>query len=193
MPARFLPGSTVYAKDGRSYVVEDYDDGIVYCTASNGVETEFPEDKLLTQAEWEARAHPGVQHDVSYLRIKQSRHYLSQGEKFDTASADRVLQKADRLSPGIIDFTAFSVAERVLLEHREEGLVEKLSVRKCRDVFDAASSPIRARLLAELLGARADALVNAGGVGDNLLKAMIDKGLEPLSAAYDEFQDRPRH
>ena len=45
--------------------------------------------------------------------------------------------------------------------------------------------------MAELLGARADALVSAGGIGDNVLKAMIAKGLESQAEAFEDFQDRP--
>ncbi len=190
MHTRFSRGSTAYAKDGRSYIVEEVADGIVYCTTASGAETEFPEGKLMNAAEWEAKTKVGLQREVSYLQLKQSRHFLPAGET-SAAAADRVLMKAERLSPGILDFAAFTVAVRILAERKEEGLVERLSIRKCRELFDAAPSSVRARLLADLLGARADALVSAGGLGENLLKAMVAKGLEPLQAAYEAFQDRP--
>lgn len=191
MRTHFPPGSTVYAKDGRSYLVEDVADGIVYCTTSSGAETEFPESLLLSEAEWAAKTKVGLQREVSYVRMKQSRHFLPAGEKLDAAAADRLLVKAERLSPSILDFTAFTVATRILAERKEEELVKQLSIRKCREMFDAAPPAVRARLLAELLGARPDALVSAGGMGENLLKAMFAKGLAPLQAEYDAFQDRP--
>jgi hypothetical protein len=191
MHIRFPRGSTVYAKDGRSYIVEEVADGIVYCTTSSGAETEFPESKLMNEAEWEAKTKVGLHREVSYVRLKQSPHFLPAGEKSDEAAADRLLAKADRLSPGILDFAAFSAAARILTERKEEDLVKQLSVRKCRELFDAAPPSVRARLLAHLLGARADALVSAGGLGENLLKAMVAKGLEPLQADYEAFQDRP--
>jgi hypothetical protein len=191
MPTRFPVGSTAYAKDGRSYVVEEVADGIVYCTTSNGAETEFPESQLTSEAEWAAKTKVGLQREVSYVRLKQSRQFLPAGAALDAAAADRLLVKAERLSPGILDFAAFTVAAHILAEHREADLVERLSIRKCREVFDAAPPAVRARLLADLLGARPDALVSAVGLGENLLKAMVAKGLEPLQAAYDAFQDRP--
>jgi len=191
MSTRFSPGSTVYAKDGRSYVVEDVADGIVYCTTSSGAETEFPESLLLSEAEWAAKTKVGLQREVSYIRLKQSRHFLPAGEKLDAAAVDRLLAKAERLSPSILDFAAFTAARRFLAEHKEEDLAPRLSIRKCREIFDAALPAVRARLLAELLGARPDALVSAVGLGENLLKAMFAKGLEPLQAEYDAFQDRP--
>lgn len=191
MGTRFLPGSTVYAKDGRSYVVEDVDGGIVYCVTSSGAETEFPETQLMSEAEWAAKTKVGLQREVSYGRLKQSRHFLPNGEKLDAAAVERLLAKAEHFSPGILDFAAFTAATRALSEHKEENLVERLSIRKCREVFDAAPPTVRARLLAALLGARADALVSAGGLGENLLKAMVAKGLEPLQAEYDAFQNRP--
>ena len=192
MANRFPRGSTVYAKDGRSYIVDEVADGIVYCTADNDAESEFPEGALVTEAEWATQSKPGLKREISYDRIKQARHYIPAGEKLDAAAADQMLTKADRLSPGILDFAALSVAERVLAEHREEGLTSQLSVRKCRDVFNAAPPAVRARLLAELLGARPDALVSGARLGENLLKAMIVKGLEPLQDDYEAFQDRPR-
>jgi hypothetical protein len=192
MGSRFPRGSTVYAKDGRSYIVEDVADGIVYCTTSSGAETEFPESLLKTEAEWAAGPRGLVKREVPYARIKQARHFLPAGDKLDAAASERMLAKADRLSLGILDFAAIMVATRILAEHKEDDLAPQLSVRKCRAIFDAAPSAVRARLLAELLGARPDALVSAGGLGDNLLKAMIAKGLETHAIAYDAFQDRPR-
>ena len=59
MRTRFPRGSTAYAKDGRSYIVEEVSDGIVYCTTPSGAETEFPESKLMSQTEWEAKAKVG--------------------------------------------------------------------------------------------------------------------------------------
>lgn len=191
MRTRFPRGSIVYAKDGRRYVVEAVDDGIVYCTTSSGAETEFPESQLASEAEWASNAKPGLQREVSYVRLKQSRHFLPAGEKLDAAAASRLLVKADLLSPGILDFAAFTTAAHILAERNETDLVERLSVRKCREVFDAAPPAVRVRLLAGLLGARADALVSAGGLGENLLKAMFAKGLEPLQAEYEAFMDRP--
>lgn len=191
MCTRFPLGSTVYAKDGRSYVVEDVADGIVYCTTSSGAETEFPESLLLSEAEWASKTKVGLQREVSYVRLKQSRHFLPAGEKLDAAAAERLLAKAERLSPSILDFAAFTVATRILAERKEEDLAPRLSIRKCREAFDAAPPAVRARLLADLLGARPDALVSAVGLGENLLKAMFAKGLEPLQAKYDAFQDLP--
>ncbi len=191
MRTRFPRGSTVYAKDGRSYIVEDVDGGIVYCTTSTGAETEFPESKLMSEAEWAAKTKVGLQREVSYVRLMQSRHFLPAGEKLDAAAADRLLVRAERLSPGILDFAAFTVAKRVLAEQKQEAAVEQLAIRKCRELFDAAPPVVRARLLADLLGARVDALVSAGGLGENLLKAMVAKGLEPWQADYEAFQDRP--
>lgn len=191
MGTRFLLGSTVYAKDGRSYVVEEVDEGIVYCVTSSGAETEFPESQLMSEEEWVSKTKVGLQREVSYGRLKQSRHFLPVGEKFDAPAADRLLVKAERLSPSILDFTAFTVATRILAEQKEKDLIERLSIRKCREMFDAAPPTVRARLLADLLGAHADVLVSASGLGESLLKAMVAKGLEPLQAEYDAFQDRP--
>jgi len=192
MPNRFPRGSTVYAKDGRSYVVEEVADGIVYCTAANDAETEFPESTLMTEDEWKGQTRAGVRREISYDRIRQARHFIPTGEKLDAAASEQMLTKADKLSPGLLDFAALSVAERILGEHKEDHLISQLSVRKCREVFNAAPPAVRARLLAELLGARPDALVSGARLGENLLKAMIVKGLEPLQDDYEAFQDRPR-
>lgn len=192
MNSRFPRGSTVYAKDGRSYIVEEVVDGIVYCTTSGGAETEFPEDLLTTKIERAAGPHGQAKREVPYARIKQARHFLPAGEKLDAAASERMLDKADRLSPGLLDFAAVTVAARILGEHKEDDLIPQLSVRKCREIFDAAPPAVRARLFADLLGTRLDALVSAGGLGDNLLRAMIAKGMEMHAAAYDAFQDSPR-
>ena len=52
MAAKFRPGATAYAANGRAYVVDDVADGIAYCSLPSGAESEFPEAALLT--------HPAV-------------------------------------------------------------------------------------------------------------------------------------
>lgn len=190
MPSRFAPGATVYTKDGRSYVVDEVADGVVYCTAPGGGETEFSESALLTEAEWEQKS--GGRRDLFYTRLKQARPYASHSGKQDAATSERLLTKIEHLSPGILDFTAFTVASRVMAEAGDQALVSGLSIAKCREVFDAAKPEVRVSLLAALLGMQTDALVDAGRLGDNLARALIEKGLAPHHDAYEAFLDRPR-
>jgi len=188
MPPRFPEGSTAYDKDGRAYTVEEVDGGMVYCTASNGVETEFPESALLNEAEWAARSDG--RRDDAYVRIKQSRAYLAPASGISKDAADQMLARADNLFPGLLDFIAVSVAEKVLADSHDENLAAQLSIKKCRAIYDEVKPEARAAVMAGVLGAAPDKLVQAAGVGDNLLRAMIEKGLD--AAAFDEFQDRPR-
>ncbi len=200
MPGRFPRGSIAYAKDGRKYYVEEVADGTVYCVTDSGAESEFPESTLMNEVEWAAKSGKPLgggaatlKRDVDYSRIQKSRHFLPAGEKLDASASEKMLAKADRVYGGILDFAAFVVATRVLDEHKERELIPHLSVRKARDIFNRAPPAVRARLLADILGARPDALVSAGGLGDNLIKAMIAKGLEERRVEYDDFQDRPRN
>ncbi len=190
MTSRFPPGSIVYARDGRSYTVEVVDGGTVYCTASNGVETEFPGHSLLSESEWAAQSDG--RRDVSYSRLKQARVYAASGEKLDRGAAEDLLAKTERLSPSLLDFTAFTVAEQILTENGDYDLVSGLSIIKARQIFDEAKPEIRARLLASILGTRADTLSSAVKLGDNLLRAMLDKGLEAHTVSFEDFLDRPR-
>jgi len=190
MASKFHRGAVAYAKDGRAYTVEEVEGGTVYCTAPGGAETEFPEAALMTAAEWEARS--AGKRDLVYQRLRQARPFVVPDAKLDPAAAEQVLQRFERLSPSILDFTAFTAATRVLAEAGEGDLAAGLSIVKCRAVFDAASPEIRASLLARLLGAAPDALVGAAKLGDNLLRAMLDKGLEAQAQDYEDFQDRPR-
>jgi hypothetical protein len=190
MASRFAPGAKVYTTDGRSYVVEDVDDGIVYCTTAGGAETEFPESALLTETEWTARS--GGRRDLFYTRLKQARPYSAPAEKHEQATLERLLAKIDRLSPGLLDFVAFITAERVMTENGDQALVSSLSIPKCRAVFDAATPGARVNLVAGTLGMAPGALVDAGRLGDNLMRALIEKGLAVHADAFETFCDRPR-
>lgn len=194
MVSRFSPGATVYGKDGRSYTVEAVDAGTVYCTATNGAETEFPEATLFTEGEWAERAAQSRhgKREVPYPRLKQSRHYASTSAKINRLAAEQLLSRVSRLMPSLLDFVAFTVAGDILAETHDDDLIEHLSIIKCRQVFDAASPEVRASLVARVLEAQPEALVSAAGLGDNLVLAMVTKGLEPLNQAYEDFQDRPR-
>ncbi|MCA0200588.1 MAG: hypothetical protein LCH56_07065 [Proteobacteria bacterium] len=194
MVSRFSPGATVYGKDGRSYTVEAVDGGTVYCTASNGAETEFPEATLFTEAEWAERAAQSKhgKREVPYPRLKQSRHYASTAAKVTAAASEQLLSRVGRLMPSLLDFVAFAIASDILTETHDDDLIEHLSIVKCRQIFDGAPLQVRAALVARVLAAQPEALVSAAGLGDNLVQAMVTKGLEPLEQAYEDFQDRPR-
>jgi hypothetical protein len=112
--------------------------------------------------------------------------------KVDKAGADLVLAKIERLMPGILDFTAFTIASRILAETGDERLEAELSIAKCREIFDAAKSEIRAGLLASVLGMQPDVLAGAGRLGDNLMRALLTKGMADRAAAFEAFGDRRR-
>lgn len=190
MASRFTPGATVYTTDGRSYIVEDVEDGVVYCKTSGGAETEFAESSLLTEAEWAAKT--GGRRDLFYARLRQARAYSVAAGKQDRATSEKLLVRIDRLAPGLLDFTAFSVAERVATESGDQALAATLSIPKCREVFDAATPDARLGLVAGMLGMTTDALADAGRLGENLMRALIEKGLAAKAGAFEAFCDRPR-
>lgn len=190
MPAKFRRGAVAYTENGRCYTVETVEDGTVYCTSDNGAETEFSETALLTEAEWTALSEK--RGGNVYQRIKQSRVFTVASGKLDHGAASTVLGRIEKLNPGILDFTAFSGAYRAAADAGESAAAATLSISKCRAVFDEATPEVRASLLAALLGMPADVLVNASRMGDNLLRALIEKGMAAQADAFDEFCDRPR-
>jgi len=190
MPGKFPRGGIAYTQNGRRYTVEDVADGTAYCIGDNGAETEFAESALFTEAEWAARNEKRAGN--VYDRIKRSRLYAAPAAKLDRAAATIVLTRVDKLSPGILDFAAFTVAGRILAEAGEAHLADGLSISKCRAVFDAASPETRTSLLASLLATPPDVLLNAARLGDNLMRALIEKGMAAQAQAFDAFCDRPR-
>lgn len=177
-----------YAKDGRRYVVDEVAGGIAYCTAPGGVETEFAESQLMTEAEWIARS--GNRRDVVYGKIKQARAYAPYKGTLERAASEHFLQKAEQLFPGLLDFVAFQVASRALDESGDRALIPDLSIIKCRELFEGATPQTRATLLAGLVGAVPEKIVGGARLGDNLTRAMIEKGLNV--AAFDTFGSRRR-
>lgn len=190
MPGKFPRGSVAYTQNGRRYIVEEVADGIAYCVGDNGAETEFAESALLTEAEWAARNEKRAGN--VYDRIKRSRLYAAPAAKLDRTAATTVLARVDKLSPGILDFAAFTVAGRILAEAGEAHLADGLSISKCRAVFDTAAPETRANLLASLLATPPDVLLGAARLGDNLMRALIAKGMAAQADAFDAFCDRPR-
>jgi hypothetical protein len=187
MASRFPPGAAVYTKDGRRYVVDEVADGLVYCTAPGGAETEFPESQLMNEAEWAGRTDG--RRDALYGRLKQSRAYAP-AKGLDRAAAERTLAKVGQLFPGILDFVAFTVASRVLTESGDQAFIPELSIVKCRALFDDAPPETRITLLAAQVGTPPGTLIGAVGLGENMARAMIDKGLD--AAAFEAFGSRRR-
>lgn len=190
MASKFRRGAIAYAPNGRSYIVDEVEDGVVYCSSANGAETEFSEASLLTEAEWATRSDNKI--GLLYARLRQSRLYAAAPAKVDRAAADLMLAKIERLMPGILDFTAFTIAARILAEAGDAQLEAQLSITKCREIFDAAKAEVRAGLLASILGMQPDVLVGAGKLGDNLMRALIAKGMADRAAAFESFSDRRR-
>jgi hypothetical protein len=190
MPSRFKAGDAAYSKDGNRYVVDAVDGSTVYCTSSNGAEADFSEASLLTAAEWSVRGDG--RRDASLTRLKQARVYTASGDAVDRNAAEQLLVKIERVRPSLLDFVAFSVAQKVLIENGDQDLAEDFSIVKARALFDGAKPEIRARMLANMLGAPVATLASGAGLGDNLLRAMVDKGMAPHDAAFEDFLDRPR-
>ena len=80
----------------------------------------------------------------------------------------------------------------ILTETGDDGLIAKLSIAKCRDIFEGAKPETRASLLAFLLGTQPDVLIGAGRLGDNLMRAMIEKGMASHADAFATFGSRRR-
>ena len=190
MASKFRRGVIVYAANGKSYVVEEVAGGVVYCSADNGVETEFAESSLLTEAEWTARS--GGKAGLVYARLRQSPLYVKPPPKVDRASAELVLAKIERLMPGMLDFAAFTIAARILADWDDAKLEAELSIAKCREIFEAAKPEVRAGLLATILGMQPDVLTGAGKLGDNLMRALIAKGLGDRTTSFESFANRRR-
>jgi hypothetical protein len=188
MTVRFPPGAVAYAKDGRRYIVDEVAGGTAYCTAPGGAETEFPESQLMTEAEWAARS--GGRRDMIYAKLKQARAYAVYNGPLDRGDCEHFLAKADRLYPGLLDFASFTAASRILSESGDQALVPELSIVKCREVFDGAQPQARAAILAGIVGAAPDKIVGGARLGDNLTRAMIEKGLN--AAAFETFCSRRR-
>ncbi|MGH7034223.1 MAG: hypothetical protein ACREFL_10880 [Stellaceae bacterium] len=190
MASKFRRGATVYAANGRSYVVAEVDEGVVYCSTAGGAETEFAEANLLTEAEWTARSDNKA--GLIYARLRQARAYAAPPPKLDRLGAEQVLAKIERLMPGMLDYAAFTIAARILADSGDAALAGGLSIVKCREVFEAARPELRASLVASLLATPPEALIGAGRLGDNLMRAMLDKGMAGQEADFEAFGDRRR-
>ena len=190
MASKFRRGAIVYTSNGRSYVVDEVTDGVVYCSADSGAETEFSESSLLTEAEWNARS--GRKIGLTYSRLRHSPRYGKAPAKVDRAGAETVLAKIERLMPGILDFTAFTIATDILADDGDQNLEAELSIAKCRAVWETATPQARASLLAAILATPADVLLNAARLGDNLMRALVEKGMAARATEFEEFCDRPR-
>jgi hypothetical protein len=190
MTSRFIPGATAYTKDGRSYIVDEVQDGTVYCRTTSGAETEFAEADLTSESEWAQRSDG--RRDLFYTRLKQAPVYTTAAGKHDRAVSEKVLAKITGVSPSLLDFAAFTVASKVMVDNGDKALIPGLSINKCREIFDSARPEVRVSLVANLLGMQVGGLVDAGRLGDNLMRALIEKGLADNAEAFEEFCDRPR-
>jgi len=188
LATRFAAGAVAYGKDGKRYTVDEAVHGLVYCHSDNGAEVEFSDEQLTTAAEWSGRG--GIALAQLYERMKHTEVYARPKGELDKVGSELLLKKAASLFPGMLDFAAFETAKRALADISCERFLDDLSIIKCRAVFDAAAPETRATLLANLVGASPERLVSAARIGDNLTRAMIEKGLN--TASFEAFGSRRR-
>jgi hypothetical protein len=186
MVERFAVGGVAYAKDGRKYRVDDIEGGIVYCSSSSGAETEFTEAQLLSEAEWTALSTRDG--DRVYGRLKLSDAYTGAGVRLDKGAGERVLAALGRLMPEVPNFAAYRAAVDFLQQSGEGDVVASLSIAKCRAVFDAAPLEIRIALVARTLGVPPKTLIDAGQIGDNLMRAILAKAAEGQQESLAQFR-----
>jgi hypothetical protein len=188
MAERFQRGGVAYAKDGRKYRIDDIEDGIIYCSSAAGAETEFAADQLLNQAEWDARGKS--ERDKIYSRLKLSDAYAKPGPRLDKGAGEKVLAAIGRLMPALLDFAAYRIAVDFLQQAGEPDHVAGLSIVKCRTVFDSATLDVRIGLLARILGVAPKTLIDAAQIGDNLMRAILSKGMAAYEESLTEFRAR---
>lgn len=190
MVERFSAGAVVYAKDGRRYVVDDLADGVVYCSSDSGAEVEFSEGQLVSEAEWSSQFDD--RREKLYAKLKQSKPFTLATGRYDRTAAEAMVKKIGNLLPGILDFAAVTASNKILDQAGGREIGVELSTAKCRDIFDAATPEVRLSLLAQVLNVEPDKLLSAARLGDNLLRALIDKGMEASAAAFEAFGDMKR-
>jgi hypothetical protein len=183
---RFRRGAAAYGKDGSRYEVEDVEDGTVYCRSSNGAETDFPAEQLMTEAEWSARSD-GRREKV-YTKLSASRLFTTAAAGLNAAASAATVAKVARLVPGILDYAAVKAAGAILTETGDGDLASGLSVPKCRAVYEAAKPEVQAGIVAHALGIQPSVLVSAGQLGDNLMRAMLTKAMEQDAEAFRQFR-----
>ena len=188
MVERFRVGGHAYAKDGRKYRIDEVEDGIVSCSSDAGAETEFPADQLLSQAEWEARGQGD--RDRVYGKLKISDAYAKPGPRLEKGAGEKVIAAIGRLMPALLDFAAYRIAADFLASSGEAGSVAGLSIVKCRQVFDSAPLDVRIGLLARTLGVPPKTLLDAAQIGDNLMRAILSKGMEAYPESLADFRAR---
>jgi hypothetical protein len=188
MSSRFPPGAIAFAKDGKRYVVEEVVDGIAYCHSDSGAEAEFSVSQLKTEAE--QAAETGGQRELLYARLGQSSVYAPYKGMIDRRDAEHLLARAAWLFPGLLDFAGVHAAEQAFRKMASGRPLPELSIVKCRALFDAAPPETRVNLLAAMVDAAPEKLASAAKVGDNLIRAMIAKGLD--AAAFEAFGSRRR-
>jgi hypothetical protein len=189
MAARFRQGAVAFGKDGKRYVVDEAVEGLLYCHSDNGAEVEFTEAQMMTEAEWAARN--GAARGSLYDQLKKTTPYHPvKGGGIDRTGSNHLLDRAAALFPGMLDYVAFVTATRALPEFAGERFLAELSIIKCRALFDGATPETRATLLCNLVGATPERLVSAARIGDNLTRAMIEKGLD--ARAFEAFGTRRR-
>ena len=81
--------------------------------------------------------------------------------------------------------------QRALTRDYRAAVIElvDLTLSGTARITDHAMSRV---LLASLLGTPPEVLVNAARLGDNLMRALIEKGMTAQATEFDEFCDRPR-
>jgi hypothetical protein len=158
---RFRRGAAAYGKDGSRYEVEDVEDGTVYCRSSNGAETDFPAEQLMTEGgmvgalRWQARE--GLREAV---RLEDFQHGRCRPER-----GPHRQRRSPRLHGSCPAFSTTPPLRPQAKSWPKPATAIWPRVCRCRNVervYEAAKPEVQAGIVAHALGIQPSVLVSAG-------------------------------
>ena len=151
--SRFQIDQIVFTRTGIKGYVDLIEDGTVFITASNGVEMDFQESDLMTEAEhisFKNDQMKSVTRDLGPSNVSQTTldsFFGVPDKKADERLMERFsdMAKAFQTAELVLDFTAAQMAEGIAAEQGMEAGTYMVDYDKAREVFNDLSATPRWR------------------------------------------------
>jgi hypothetical protein len=157
--SRFQIDQIVFTRTGIKGYVDLIEDGTVFITASNGVEMDFQESDLMTEAEhisFKNDQMKSVTRDLGPSNVSQTTldsFFGVPDKKADERLMERFsdMAKAFQTAELVLDFTAAQMAEGIAAEQGMEAGTYMVDYDKAREVFNDLSATSKVALIAASL------------------------------------------
>ena len=188
--SKFVVDQVVYTKNGLKYYVDDVSDGFVFCTSPSGTESDFREDQIMSEEEYNATRGMNPPNGLN-RRFTPLGGLNGESSFDDLRRSEAAIAMLDRVAPDFVSYIAFMTMCDLAIQMGTTHIVSLVRIDDCKKNFlDSNDKDLVIKTIASFIGATKQVLHGAVEGGDEMMKAVAAKAMLPHVQGMLIFKSR---